>query len=211
MSLRRLCIPALLMLAYPVFAHAQSLGELSQQIRAERQQSGASNLKVYTNDDLTSHSSDATANESKQDGDQSAQAEPSAEGTGKTAGDKTTGGKKATGAKGNPDKEHEAQELEIQKRTQEINQQYLGKIAAIKAQIAAAQQSMLQLQRDQVESANLFRANSGTAPTISEYQQQQLLLSQQIEEQRNAIVSLNSQLEDAQESARHAGVPHATD
>lgn len=208
MSLRRLCIPALLMLAYPVFAHAQSLGELSQQIRAERQQSGASNLKVYTNDDLTSHSANATANESRQDGDQSAQAEPSA---GKTAGDKTTGGKKAASAKSNPDKEHEAQELEIQKRTQEINQQYLGKIAAIKAQIAAVQQTMLQLQRDQVESANLFRANSGTAPTISEYQQQQLLLSQQIEEQHNAIGSLNSQLEDAQEAARHAGVPHATD
>jgi hypothetical protein len=201
MSLRRLRIPALLILAFPAFAHAQSLGDASRQVRAEQQQSGASHLKVYTNDDLTSHSSDTAADQPSKEGDQSAPAESAAQAAGKTAAK----------AKSSPDKEHEARELEIQKRTQEINQQYLGRIAAIRTQITAAQQTLAQLQRDQVESANLFRSSVGAAPSIPEYEQQQRLFSEQIEAQRNAIVTLNSQLDDAQESARHAGVPHATD
>jgi len=205
MSHRRLYIPALLILAFPVFAHAQSLADLSRQVRAQQQQSGASNLKVYTNEDLTNSPSD-TADNSRQNGDQSAQAEPSAQGSGKT-----TGGKKSASGKSNPDKDAEARELEIQKRTQEINQQYLSRIAAIRAQIVAAQQTMAQLQRDQTESSFLFQRSSGTSPSIPEYQQQQALFNEQIEAQRKSIADLNSQLEDAQESARHAGVPHATD
>jgi hypothetical protein len=212
MSLRHLRIPALLILALPVFAQTQSLGDLARQLRTERQQSGASQPKVYTNDDLASPSSEAPAAESSdkstKDGDAGAKAESPAE-----ASANTTGSDKAAGAKTNSgrDKEREARELEIEKRTQEINQHYLDRIAAIRSQIAAAQQEIARRQRDQVESTNQFQRTSGTNPSIPEYQQQQRLFGEQIEAQRNLIVSLTSQLDDAQEAARHAGVPHATD
>jgi hypothetical protein len=224
MSIRCLRIPALLILALPLFAHAQSLGDLARQLRSERQQSGAPQPKVYTNDDLASHSTGAAASESPEksadqsseksndkstkDAESGAKVESSADGAAKTAGsDKATGTKTRT----SPDKEREARELEIEKRTQEINQHYLDRIAAIRSEIAAAQQQIAQLQLDQVESTNQFQRTSGTTPSIPEYQQQQRLFGEQIEAQRNLIVSLTSQLEDAQEAARHAGVPHATD
>jgi hypothetical protein len=223
MSLRHLRIPALLILALPVFAQTQSLGDLARQLRTERQQSGAPQPKVYTNDDLSSHSNapaaaespaestdqsaDKSNDKSGKEGASDAKAAPSAEGADKAAGEKATGSKSTAG----PDKEHAARELEIDKRTQEINQHYLDKIAAVRAEIAAAQQEIARLQRDQVESTNQFQRTSGTVPNIPEYQQQQKLFTEQIQAQRNLLVSLTSQLEDAQESARHAGVPHATD
>jgi hypothetical protein len=208
MSLRCLRIPALLVLALPLFAHAQSLGDAARQLRSERQQSGASHPKVYTNDDLARPSSEASPAESaaesndqsSKDGEKGAPAEGS--------GSKTAAAGKSNSS---PEKARAERELEIEKRTQEINKQYLDKIAAIRTQIAAAQAEGARLQRDQVESTNQFQRTSGTAPSIPEYQEQQRMFSQQIEAQRNLIVSLNSQLEDAQESARHAGVPHATD
>ena len=202
MSLRCLRIPALLILVLPVFAHAQSLGDVARQARDERQQNAVPPTKVYTNDDLANPSSEAAADQSHKDGDQSAQTEPSAEGAGKTAGSK---------AAASPDKERGAQELEIQKRTQEINQRYLERIAGLQSQISAAQQDLARLQRDQVESTNLFQSSNATAPSIPEYNQAQTVFSQQIEAQRKLIVDLHSQLEDAKESARHAGVPHASD
>ena len=36
-------------------------------------------------------------------------------------------------------------------------------------------------------------------------------IDEQLEAERNRIVTLNSQLDDAHEAARHAGVPHAYD
>jgi hypothetical protein len=219
MSLRCLRIPALLILAFPLLAHAQSLGEVARQLREERQQSGASQLKVYTNDDVVSRSSEAAPAEptaesddsfkaqSSKDGEPTAKTESSAE-AGKEAGSKT-----AAAGKSNPSKEktREQRELELDKRTEEINKHYLDRIADIRAQIAAAQQEVARLQRDQVESTNQFQRTSGTTPSIPEYQEQQRLFNEQIATQRNLIVSLSSQLDDAQESARHAGVPHATD
>jgi len=200
MNLRRLLIPALLILAVPVFSQTQSLGDLARQVRAERQQCEGSQPKVYTNDDLVHSSGDAATRESKeiykQESDLAAD-------TGKTA-------KKDKNA-ATPDKEHKEREAELQARTDEINQQYLGKIAAIRAQIVTAQQTLAQLQRDQVESSFQFQRSSGTSPSILEYQQQQTLFNDQIEAQRKSIVDLTSQLEDAQEAARHAGVPNATD
>jgi hypothetical protein len=200
MSLRCLRIPALLILVLPVFAHAQSLGDVARQARDERQQNAVPPTKVYTNDDLARPSSEATADQSNKDGDQSAQTEPTAEGAGKTAGSKAS-----------PEKERATQELEIQKRTQEINQRYLERIAGLQSQISAAQQDLARLQRDQVESTNHFQSSKATAPSLPEYNQAQAVFSQQIEAQRKLIVDLNSQLEDAKESARHAGVPHASD
>jgi len=49
------------------------------------------------------------------------------------------------------------------------------------------------------------------SPTYSEYESQQREFNTQIEAQKSLITSLNSQLDDAREAARHAGVPHATD
>jgi hypothetical protein len=202
MSLRCLRIPALLVLALPLFAQTQPLGDVARQLRSERQQSGASHPKVYTNDDLARPSSEASPGVSAAESND--QSNAPAEGPGSTT---------AAAGKSNasPEKARAEHELEIEKRTQEINKQYLDKIATIRTQIAAAQAEVARLQRDQVESTNQFQRTSGTTPSILEYQQQQRMFSQQIETQRNLIVSLNSQLEDAQESARHAGVPHATD
>ena len=213
MSLRCLRIPALLILVLPVFAHAQSLGDVARQARDERQQSAVPPTKVYTNDDLTSPSSEAAADQSNKDGDQSAQTESTAEGAGKTADSKTAGSKAAASGKSNagPKKESATQEQEIQKRTQEINQRYLERIAGLQSQISAAQQDLARLQRDQVESTNHFQNSKATAPSLPEYNQAQAVFSQQIEAQRQLIVDLNSQLEDAKESARHAGVPHTSD
>jgi hypothetical protein len=203
MSLRCLRIPALLILAFPLFAHAQSLGDLARHIRAERQQSGVPHAKVYTNDDLASPSRDAAADASTKAADQGAQAESSAEGADKGAVSKE--------AVANSDKDRHSKELDLQKRTQEINQHYLDRIAGLRAQISTAQQELARLQRDQVESTMQFQSSVGTSPSIYTYAQQQRTFNEQIEAQRSLIVSLNSQLEDAQESARHAGVPHATD
>ncbi len=47
MSLRWLRILAFLILAFSISSHAQSLGEVARQLRAERQQSGASHLKGH--------------------------------------------------------------------------------------------------------------------------------------------------------------------
>jgi len=212
MSLRCLRIPALLILALPLFAQTQSLGDLARQFRTEQQQSGASHPKVYTNDDLATSSQEAAPAESNdqssKEGEQGAMAEPTTTGAGKAAGSEAA---PAAKSKLSPEKAREARELEIDKRTQEINQHYLDKISAIRKQIDAARQEIARLQRDQVESTNQFQRSSGTTPSIPEYQEQQRLFNEQIAAQRNSIDSLNSQLEDAQESARHAGVPHATD
>jgi DNA repair exonuclease SbcCD ATPase subunit len=105
----------------------------------------------------------------------------------------------------------EDQEREMDKRTDEINKQYLDRIAGIREQIQKAQQNLARLQRDQLESTNNFQRNVGTFPSIPEYQQQQRVFTEQIDATRDSITTLNSQLEDAKEAARHAGVPHATD
>ncbi len=65
-------------------------------------------------------------------------------------------------------KEHEEQELEIEKRTEEINQEYLDRIAAIRTQISTAQQELAKLQRDQVESTNEFQRTLGSSPNIAD-------------------------------------------
>ena len=207
---RRLCLPALLILALPLFAQPQtsgepspgqpqSLGEIARQLRAERKQSGA-HPKVYTNDDLVGPSaSEATAESGKGSGEEKPE-EPAATSAGK-----------ATAGKGTAEDGEAKQEAEIEKREQEIKKQYLDRIAGIRKQIESAKQELERLQRDQIEGANQYRASSGASQPIYEYEAQQKTLTQQMDEQRSAITNLNSQLEDAQEAARHAGVPHATD
>ena len=196
MNFHHLRIPALLLLVIPLCAHGQSLGDVARQTRAEQQQNGAPRLKVYTNDDIASPAGTASENSSQNNGAESAEAKNS-------AGSKTAG-KGST----SPEKQRE---LETEKRTEEINRQYLDRIKDIRAKIVDAQKDLARLQRDQVESTNEFRNTVGASPSIPQYQEQQKLFDAQIDEQRNAIANLNSQLEDAQESARHAGVPNAGD
>lgn len=209
MNLRFLRVPAFLILALSISSYAQSLGEVARQLRAERQQSGPSNLRVITNDDIESPASRKNARQNAaEDGTKE---EPGKQGE-ETAKAANSAGK-ANNAKVNKDsaKEHEEQELALDKRSEEMNRTYLDRIAAIRTQISTAQQELAKLQLDLVESTNDFQRTLGVSPNVATYQEQQRLFSEQIEAHRALITNLNSQLQDAQEAARHAGVPHATD
>jgi len=204
------------------------LGDIARQSRAEVQQSGQ-HLRVITNDDLASPARVSSKHASRE-----ASAEPSSEAQAKdgeagTSADASTDGAKKSvdsdnkrqeraanskggdGSSSDPLKEAEARDLETEARTQKINQQYLDRIAAIREKISLAQKEVARLQRDQVESTIEFQRSVGSSPSVIEYEQQQRLFNEQIDTQRNLIIGLNSQLEDAQESARHAGVPHSSD
>lgn len=206
MNLRDLRILALLLLAFPLCSYAQALGDVARQLRSERQQSGCSHTKVITNEDIESRepapAHEATAEAAKsEDG-----AKPESE-----SGEEAKGTKNTKSTKIDPAKEREARELETEKRSEEINKTYLDRIAAVRTQLGTAQQELARLQRDQIESSNDFQRSYGTAPTVGAYEAQQRLFNEQIEAHRALISSLKSQLEDAEEAARHAGVPHATD
>jgi hypothetical protein len=220
MSLRNLRILALSILALSISAYTQSLGDLARQVRAERARRGASHAKVFTNDDIASHEANV-ARPAKADND-AAQDAPANEGQPTTqTGSSKEDEKKGASAKlddlktGDKSKktltEREERELETQKRTQEINQVYLDRIAGLRKQLKTAQFELAKLQQAQADNTADFRRTVGLSPFPSEYAQQQYTFNEQIEAQRNSINSLNSQVEDAQEAARHAGVPHATD
>jgi hypothetical protein len=202
MNLRCLRISVLLILAFSMPSYGQSLGDVARQIRAERQEQG-SHPAVITNDDLESTepapdvSPYAFQNETKNESEESAPAANSAESTSKSA----KGGKDSA-----KEREHE-----IQKRSDEINKVYLDRIAALRTQMNAARVELAKLQLAQVESTNDFHRTAGASPNIATYEDQQRQFNEQIEAQHNLIDSLKGQLEDAQEAARHAGVPHAYD
>jgi hypothetical protein len=194
----RLCLAALLILAIPMSAQSRPLGDLARELRAERAQSGV-RPKVWTNEDLMTSSSGKAPAAPSAEGKQDAQEQPPVASPGKAADNSGTVAETGPATK----------QAEPQKSPQDVNQKYLDKIAGLRTQIAAAQQDLARLQRDQVESTNQFRYSNGTAPGLYEYQSQQRLFEEQIEAQRKLIVELNQQVEDAQEAARHAGVPHA--
>jgi chromosome segregation ATPase len=207
MNLRGLRVPALLILAFSIPCHGQSLGDVARQIRAERQAKGTSHPTVITNDDIESTEpasavspnafQDASQNATKDAGAENAQAPSPAADLSKSANGANDSAKE--------------RELEIQQRSDEINKVYLDRIAALRTQIDTAQTELARLQRDQVESTNDFKRTAGASPNIATYEEQQRLFNEQIEAQHNLIDSLRSQLEDAREAARHAGVPHAYD
>ncbi len=200
MNLRYLCIPAFLILAFSIPSPAQSLGDVARQLRAEEQKCGSPHPNVITNDDIaSSEPAPAPTKKTENKGEETATAN-SAKGTKSSA----NAGKDAT-------KERESQELATDQRSEEINKEYLDRIASIRTQINTAQQELAKLQLDQVESTNDFQRTLGTSPTPGEYAEQQHVFSGQIQSHRDLINNLNSQLEDAKEAARHAGVPHATD
>ncbi len=205
MTFRYLRVPAFLVLAFSISSYAQSLGDVARQLRAERQQSEHSNRKVITNDDIVSP-------DSRRNATQSTTAENIAKGEpGKEGEEAASSTAESTGAKvkKDPAKEHEAQAVALDKRSEEINRVYLDRIAAIRTQISTAQQELAKLQVAQVESTNSYRRTLGVSPNVGTYAEEQRLFTEQIEAHRDLINSLSSQLEDAEEAARHAGVPHA--
>jgi len=196
-------IIALLIFVFPARSSAQSLGDVARQIRAERKANP--HARVITNDDIPSTKT-APADRVE------TQAAGSSENADKQAGDETASNKDGSEkSRKTPEKERAAQELEKHKRTQELSQVYLDRIAAVRAQISKAQAEMAKLQQDQIESTIEFQRSVGTSPSIPVYERQQRSLIEQIEARRSLIDDLNSQLEDAQEAARHAGVPHVYD
>jgi len=199
MSLRCLHGLALLIFAFSISAHAQSLGDIARQYRAERQQSGAHHSPVITNDDIESSkpASPAKKQVATEDAINSTGAEAEAQ--------PSTDAKPTTGVK----KENHKSETDI--RTEEINNRYLGRIATIRKDLTAAQQELARLQQEQAETVLAYRRSLYTFPNPEVYENQQRSFNEQIKTQSDLVISLTSQLEDAQEAARHAGVPHATD
>ena len=126
--------------------------------------------------------------------------------------DTAEGEKAASGASARTKsaEEWEAQQLEAQRRTSEINQVFLDRIATLRGQITIAQQQLARLDGKPAESATDF-GRTGAAVPFWEMQVTAGDLSDEIESQHSLITSLNTQLEEAQEAARHAGLPHATD
>jgi chromosome segregation ATPase len=214
----RLPVLALLLVAFPLFSHAQSLGDVAREVRVEKQKSGAPHARVITNDDLEATApaegaapeKDASANATS-DTAAAADASKAAMDASKPAADAKPEPSKAQPAKKDPEKERELRELETQKRSDELNKRYTDRITAIHEQINAAQMQLAKLQSEQINSTNEFKRTAGMSPTLNEYEVQQREFIEQIEAQKTLITSLNGQLEDAREAARHAGVPHASD
>jgi hypothetical protein len=197
-------------------AYAQSkgnppLGDVAREIRAERQERGNFHPRVFTNDDIASPaqvSAPSKAEESLHSDEAANEAKKDATGEGVTD---EAGKEKVSKKAAKTENAQEKMESERDKRSQEVNKRYLDKIADIRTKIKGAQDDLARLQRDEVESTSEFHRSAGAAPTVGAYEEQQRVLREQMETQRNLIQTLNVELEDAQEAARHAGVPHATD
>jgi chromosome segregation ATPase len=223
----RLPFLALLIFSASLVVHAQSLGDVAREVRAEKQQSGAPHSKVITNDDIaTSANAPQSAEKEAPPADATITVAPT-----KDAATKETtkpaaieGARNETEAKAepakekrieakkeDPEKERELREAETRKRSDEINKSYTDRITKIHDQISTAQLLLAKLQAQQIDSTNEFKRTAGMAPTLNEYESQQREFAAQIEIQKSLITSLNSQLDDAREAARHAGVPHALD
>jgi hypothetical protein len=216
----RLPVLALLIFSAPLVVHAQSLGDVAREVRAEKRQSGAPHPKVITNDDIaTPANAPQSAEKEAPLADATTKDGPDATKPGAIEGPKNETEAKAESAKEkrieakkvDPEKEREVREAEIRKRSDEINQRYIDRIAKIHDQIGTAQLLLAKLQAQQIDSTNEFKRTAAMAPTLNEYESQQREFSAQIELQKSLITSLNSQLDDAREAARHAGVPHALD
>jgi uncharacterized protein YukE len=181
--------------ALPIFSHAQSLGDVAREARAERQKSGAQPARVITNDDLTK--SPPSGNEaSKTPAANSAKHEA----------------KPAESFKKDPASDREEQQAELQRRTDAINQRYTERIATLRGQLNAARAELGKLQGSYEHIWELDRYDQSQIA----FRYQEMLafnqhLTEVIETYTKLVSSLKSQLEDLQEEARHAGVPHATD
>ena len=207
----RLPVLVLLILSIPGFTLEQSLGDVAREARAEKSKSGAPKAKVITNEDIV----EAAPALGKDTTSSALPGTAPAKEVGADITKSPVSENAASGANERPQKDTakvpETREHETQRRTAEINNRYLDRIAVLRDQINTAQLLLAKLQAQQIDSTNEFKRTAAMTPPIGEYEAQQRSFHEQIETQRSLIVSLNSQLEDAKEAARHAGVPHAAD
>jgi len=197
------CLPALVLLvvALPICSHAQSLGEVAREVRAERQTSGDQPTRVITNDDL-------------------AKSPPSVDEASKTAAVDSTKpeAKPAESLKKDSARDREEREAELERHADAINQRYMERIATLRGQLNDAQAELVRLKKAEIDIANEYRKEvapdtTGYVPpdATAYYNTQMRACISAIANLNGLITSLNAQLADVQEAARHAGVPHATD
>ncbi len=195
-------LPALVLLVVtlPIFSRAQSLGDVARETRAEREKSGAQVATVITNDDLAK--SPPSVNEASET----------------TSADSANPKAKPDERKKDSARDREEREAELERRTDAINQRYMERIATLREQINAARSEVAKLQKDEIDIANEYRKEvapdtTGYVPpdATAYYNTQMRACISTIANLNRLITSLNAQLADVQEAARHAGVPHATD
>jgi hypothetical protein len=204
----RLIILALLILSIPVFSCAQSLGDVARETRAEEQKDGAPHPKAITNDDIARARERDTSAEAAKPSSAAMQAGKPSD----TDAAELKNAKPSARPKSDTTKKQEAQEPEAQQRTGEINKNFLDRIALLRQQINTARMEVTKLQGDYEGDWDMPPYTEGDY-AFRELQRQAFNqhISDLIETQRKFIASLESQLNDVQEAARHAGVPHATD
>jgi hypothetical protein len=184
----RLIVCVLVLSLVPLAVQAQSLGEVARQLRAERQQSGVRQGKVYTNEDLE------TPREMAEPATAPEEAAPAA-----TA-------KAEEPAKGEAKEKKKTLEEEMKERDEELKQRYGKLLGDLRADIAKTEKELKKLQHDKVISTNQFRASNLTSPNVHEYEAQQRMFDEQIDAANRKLEQLRTHLQDAQEEARHAGV-----
>jgi len=190
---------ALVVLAFPILCNAQSLGEVARQTRMDEQRRGTAQARVITNDDLAGSSPTAKPTPPSEREENAAKS-PQAQ-----SGDPT----KKDDAQAS---DWKAKEDERQRRTDEINQRYIERIATLRGQLNTAQ---VELGKLQASYQHLWELDGYDEANFNFHYQKMLdfnrHLDEVIEAQQKLIASLKSQLENLQEEARHAGVPHAED
>jgi hypothetical protein len=196
MSLRNLRILALLILALSIASYGQSLGDVARETRAEHQKNGAVRTKVFTNEDIV-HEPEAAPEKASKD-------------EVKDAPNSAPADQSASPGKDEP-KTAKTGERPPKKPVNELNRVYVDRILTLRKQFDAAQLELVKLQQAQADNTYEFRRTVGLSPYPSEYAAQQNTFNEKIEVQRSLMKSLTSQLADAQEAARHAGVLHADD
>jgi hypothetical protein len=215
---KRILILGLAMIAAPLFAQSESLGDVVRQQREQRQSSGLQH-KVWTNEALgipeegnAPPNAAAADNAGKTDGQEAKGSAPAKAGENGAAEkadakDGAKDAKKGDAEKGGADRKV----ADHPKRADDGTNPYVDRIAAVRGQIESAKKELAQLQRDQIESRNQFRNSNGQSVPLAEYNDQQQTLQQQIDDREKTLVDLDRQLDDAREAARHAGVPHASE
>jgi hypothetical protein len=102
-------------------------------------------------------------------------------------------------------------EKDIVARTKEVEDRYINRIKRLREDLDKARLQLAKTQSDQIESTRSYHNTAGMTPTHSEYDAEQRGFIEKLAEQQDLIKGLEQQVADAQEDARHAGVPHPYD
>ncbi len=109
------------------------------------------------------------------------------------------------------EKQKAQREKDIVERTKEVNDHYINRIKKLRDELNVARLQLTRIQSDQVANTQAYHNTAGMVPTLNEYEAQQREFIERIATQQDLIKTLEQQLSDAQEDARHAGVPHPYD